>query len=529
MPRSLLERLVFGWQLVQALASVEPAAVMTERLRAGAAARRQNFVARVEKDLWQGRRRPYRELLEIAGWDPDRVRLSVARHGLEATLEQMAGGGVTLDADEAKGRKPLVRRGRDVAFDPADLASPRGHAVPLVTSGSSGSPVRNPIDLDGFRLQASYLPAMLAALAVDGQPLALYYPAISTAGIAHMIAFALAGQPPAAWFCHLRPEAGAAVSPWRALLHGLVAAARLRGVSLPLPRLADIDRPRSLVDWLRRRAPQGAVVATFPGSALRVQSWARAAGLRLPRVTWILGGEPITARKRQRLEEDGHRVYPWYGAIDTGRIGIGCLHPASCDDMHLMADRFAAILLAADTGAGVDAGAGAAAGGRRLLLTSLVPELHRSMLNLDVGDLAEPLDRRCGCPFEQLGFLPHLHAVHSRQKLTVEGATIAADRVHSLASDLLPSACGGSPTDYQIVEEEDGNGFTRLVVRVHPALAADERQVIHAVEGVLAAATGGATAERLRRAGVVTVRREPPRLSHGGKSLPVERGGAAHG
>jgi phenylacetate-coenzyme A ligase PaaK-like adenylate-forming protein len=250
---------------------------------------------------------------------------------------------------------------------------------------------------------------------------------------------------------------------------------------------------------------------------LRIQSWARAQGLRLPRLTWVLGGEPISARKRQRLEEDGHRVYPWYGAIDTGRIAVGCLRPASSDDMHLLSDRFAAVLSGAEPGT--------AGAGRRLLLTSLTPELHRRMLNLDVGDLAAPLDRRCGCPFERLGLVRHLHAVHSREKLTVEGATLAADRVHELASDLLPAACGGSPIDYQIVEEEDGNGFTRLVVRVHPELAADEAEVRRTVESVLAAATGGATAERLRRAGVVTVRREKPRLTRGGKSLAIERDG----
>ena len=287
----------------------------------------------------------------MAGWDPQSVRLAVEEHGLEATLERMARQGVTLDAEEAKGRKPLVRRGRRIELRAADLESLHGPAVPLVTSGSSGSPSRNPIDLAGFRVQASYLPAMLEALAADGLPLVLYYPAISTAGIAHMIAFALAGKPPAAWFCHLRPQSGAAVSSWRLLLHGLVAAARLRGVVLPLPRVADVESPRSLVEWLRRAAPGGAVVATFPGSALRVLSGARAQGLRLPRLTWILGGEPISARKRQRLEEDGHRVYPWYGAIDTGRIAIGCLRPASSDDMHLLSDRFAAVLPGAEPGA----------------------------------------------------------------------------------------------------------------------------------------------------------------------------------
>ncbi len=518
---ALFERLGFGWQLFDALAAVETASVMTGRIVAGVGGREESFLAAVEKEIWQASRPPYRALLEIAGWDPARIRGAVAEHGLETTLERMARDGVTLEADEVKGRKPVVRQGRTVAFRDADLASLHGPAVPLVTSGTSGSRVVYPIDLAGFRLQASYLPVMLEALGADGLPLVLYYPAASTAGNAHLIAFALAGRPPAAWFCHLQQSSGA-LSQWRLWFRGLVAAARLRGVVLPSPQVADVESPRTLVDWLRRRAPAGAVVATFPGSALRIQRWARSVGATLPPVTWILGGEPVSAVKRQRLEEDGHRVYPWYGAVDTGRIAIGCLAPASANDMHLLTDRYAAIMP-------YPAGDDAAGGERRLLLTSLIPEVHRRMLNADIGDLAAPLERRCGCAFERLGLVRHLHAVHSKQKLTVEGATLSAETVQSLASDLLPAACGGSPTDYQILEEEDGAGVTRLVVLVHPALTADEQAVLHTVDRVLAVAGGGGTAERLRRSGVVTVRRETPRMSAAGKSQSVARAGRTPG
>ena len=93
----------------------------------------------------------------------------------------------------------------------------------------------------------------------------------------------------------------------------------------------------------------------------------------------------------------------------------------------------------------------------------------------------------------------------------------------------MPAACGGSPADYQILEEEDGDGVTRLVVLVHPALAADEQEVLRTFDRVLAAASGGGTAERLRRAGVVTVRRENPRLTGAGKSQAVARAGRSPG
>ncbi len=511
------ERIRFGLGLLAALARPESTAEMTARIAARTRDRVGSFLERLENDFWISPRRPYRALLELAGWTPESVRLAVAREGLEPTLALLAEDGVYLDSAEAKGRRAIVRGSHEISFAPHDLEASRGPAVPLTTSGSSGPRATNSLDLDGFRLQASYMPAMFEALEVGDRPLVLYYPANSAAGIAHLVSFALAGRPPAAWFCHVAERAGN-FSQWRLWRRSLVVGARLRGVRLPVPRLAAVERPSTLVDWLVRQAPRGAVVATFPGSALRVLRWARAKGVPLPPLTWILGGEPVSPRKRAVLEEEGHRVYAWYGSVDCGRIGIGCLRPEGSDDMHLLDDRYAALVRAPDAES-----TGAQEG--KLFLTSLVPEVHRSLLNVDTGDLAELTTRRCGCPFESLGLLWHVRAVHSAEKLTVDGVTLSADIVHALASDLLPASCGGSPADYQLLEQEDGTGLTRLVVRVDPAHAADEEAVCRTVYEVLVAASGGASgmAERLRRAGAVSVRREPPALSHGGKALGVTR------
>jgi hypothetical protein len=443
----------------------------------------------------------------------------VARLGLEVTLAAMAADGVHLGSEEAKGRRPLVRHGRTIRFAPSDLEAVRGPAVPLSTSGSSGSRTTNPIDLDGFRLQASYMATMLEALDARARPLVLYYPALSASGVAQNLSFALAGRPAAAWFCHL-PEAGGAVSQWRLWSWGLRLAARLRGVELPRPRLAEILRPQALVDWIARHAPEGAIVATFPGTALRVRSWARSERLPLPPLTWILGGEPISPRKRRLLEADGDRVYPWYGAVDFGRVAIGCLAPESADDMHLLTDRFAAHVarLPDDTGS-VSRG--------RLLLTSLVPEVHRRMLNLDSGDRAELRTRTCGCRLESLGLLQHISGVHSTEKLTLDGVTLAGDLVQELASELLPAACGGSPEDFQLVEVEGDHGLTQLIVRVHPSLTIEPTVVEAVVHRALVEASGQSTAmaDRLRGGQVIEVRREAPRLSRGGKALAIGRAG----
>jgi len=450
---------------------------------------------------------PISTMLRISGWSLEKLRRRLPDAGLEQTLRDLAHDGVWLEADEVKCRKPLIRHGQRIPFSPVDLDHVRGPSVPLGTSGTSGPRTKNPTDLSGFELQASYKRAMLSALGALDLPVVLYYPAPSAAGIAQLLAFALAGKPPDAWFCHL-PEANSSAMPWSLWLRALAAMAAATGIRLPLPRLAEVEQPERLVTWLRRSAPRGAVVATFAGSALRLQAYAEKIQLPLPPSIFILGGEPITARKRALLENRGHRVYPWYGAVDAGRIAIGCLKPEAADDMHLLSDRFAAIEWQG-----------------RLLLTSLLPAVHKRYLNTDCGDLATVERRSCGCPLGELGLEFHLRDVRSVQKFCLEGITLPADLVHRLADEILPTRCGGAPTDYQLLEEEGEDGWTRLVVRVAPELVVAADKVIEMVHQVLLEASGGAPALalRIRRSGVVTVVRERPRFSRGGKLLARDK------
>jgi hypothetical protein len=71
---ALLDRLGFGWQLLDALAAVGTPSATTSRIAAGIRAREESFLAAVETEIWQASRPPYRALLEIAGWDPPRIR-----------------------------------------------------------------------------------------------------------------------------------------------------------------------------------------------------------------------------------------------------------------------------------------------------------------------------------------------------------------------------------------------------------------------------------------------------------------------
>ena len=90
---------------------------------------------------------------------------------------------------------------------------------------------------------------------------------------------------------------------------------------------------------------------------------------------------------------------------------------------------------------------------------------------------------------------------------------------------MLPSAFGGSALDYQLVEEEAADSSTRLVLRVSPAVGDIDEPAIRSrlLEEL---GRGGIVdrnhAELLRRAGSVTVRREPPLATAAGKVLPFQ-------
>jgi hypothetical protein len=67
-------------------------------------------------------------------------------------------------------------------------------------------------------------------------------------------------------------------------------------------------------------------------------------------------------------------------------------------------------------------------------------------------------------------------------------------------------------TDYQLLENEDREGHTRLTILVHPRRGTiDETAVLHCVEGVLGVPPSGVEARVYRRLETLQLRR--PRQS----------------
>jgi hypothetical protein len=215
------------------------------------------------------------------------------------------------------------------------------------------------------------------------------------------------------------------------------------------------------------------------------------------------------------IQDVGGRVLPRYGATETGMVGQGCLAPEASDDLHFRTDLYALIQPGADAGT-------TGLLPRALLVTSTRRHARLLLINVSLGDHAVLTRRACGCPLERLGWTTHVHSLRSHARLTAGGMTFSdADVVRVLERD-LPARFGGSPTDYQIWEEEHPDGSPRLRLLVHPALGPLDEDAV--VQGFLESVGRGTGAERImslawRDARLVRVERKAPAITASGKIL----------
>jgi len=134
-------------------------------------------------------------------------------------------------------------------------------------------------------------------------------------------------------------------------------------------------------------------------------------------------------------------------------------------------------------------------------------------------------DRDCGCTWAKLGFTRHVRDIRSFRKLTGEGITLVGSDLERVLDEVLPARYGGSALDYQFAEEEDERGFTRLILRVAPAIAlGDEAEATDFVLKALdQTGSGGMLVQATwRQAGTLRIRRESPTVGGRGKVLPLD-------
>jgi phenylacetate-coenzyme A ligase PaaK-like adenylate-forming protein len=297
----------------------------------------------------------------------------------------------------------------------------------------------------------------------------------------------------------------------------MILMARLHGFKFPFPHYMPVDDPFPIVERIVAELKKGkpVVLESTTSKCVRVSLCAQQHGIDLTGVVVYGLGEPSTQTKISIIEASGIKFLNWYEAAETTIIGMPCKNPSDHTDVHLLSHDITLIQRPQDI---FDQTVNA------FYFTSLLPTNPKMLLNVQLDDFGIIEERDCGCPLHQMGFTTHIRQVSSFRKLTGEGVTlVGSDMVHIL-EHVLPSHFGGSLLDYQLVEEENEQGFTKLVLYVDPSVQiADENALL---EAFLDAMKHSMPSVRLAQAeyrtgDVVAIRREKPFVTSRGKHFPI--------
>lgn len=493
----------------------EARALVRERLET----REQRFLEMLRLCVFDNEKSPYLPLLKSVSCELEDIRRLVEKDGLEPTLLLLRQEGVYLTFEEFKGRQRVERGGVSFTARPSDFASPvaKQHD-PSRTGGTTGSAVRFWKSLEFRREVETTRMLGLAAHGLLGVPTARWGGdrASSATG---MVGRAPFEGVPDRWFV-TRIQPGKRERLKFGLATTLIAyAARLGGAKLPKPQWIDPEDGLSVAQWARQKLESTGkcVVRTNVSRAVRLAIAASENGIDLHGASIMGGAEPPTPGKVAAITRSGVTWIPTYVFSEGGQVGMGCVHPVDGTDVHFNRDRLALVQYPRQVPSSdlvVDA----------FNFTSLSVHAPRVLLNVEIDDFGILERRNCGCPLEELGFHDHLREIYSFRKLTGEGVTLVGSDMVRILEDVLPSRFGGSPLDYQLVEEEDEKSLTRLYLLIHPRLGIDnEASVVEAVIDELekSGAAAGMAGTIWARCQTLRIKRAVPVTTWRGKLMPL--------
>lgn len=484
------------------------------------ASRDDNFLRVIELAVFDNPPSPYLKLFRQAGIELDDVAGLVRETGLDRTLESLYEAGVYVTLEEVKLRQPVRRGDLEFTTTEQDWDNPLlAKHFEARSGGSRSSGRRTVVDLAHLRDGLSEAGLYLRAFDLGGRPGGIWYPAPpGFGGLATALSMAKLEEWRAErWFSQTKLEWRPSKARSVLLTATTVAAGKLwGGDQIPWPRHAPLDDPTPVARWLAEKVQLGtpAMLVTYPSAAVRACGAALDQGLDIAGTAFVVGGEPYTAEKAQVLEATGARGHSTYGMTEVGAVGAPCAAAPHPDDVHLLTHKVGVIQRPTQIG---DAEVGA------LFLTTLLPASPKLMINVESGDYGDIAEQSCGCPFGEAGLHRHLHSIRSHEKLTSQGMTFLGEDLVVLLDQVLPAGFGGTPQDFQIVEEEQ-DGVARVTIVVSPRLGAlDEAEVRAAALQHLAAKGGAARmmAEVWESGNSLRVERREPSVTAGGKVLPL--------
>lgn len=489
-------------------------------VRDGVARREENFLSLVERAVYGNPSSPYLALLRRAECEFGDLRDLVTRKGLTLALGELRAAGVYVDFEEFKGRTPIVRNEFELQVESSDFDNPflTGHFT-KESGGSTGAGSRTPQDLDHYAAQAPHQMLARAAHGVLDAPYILWRGILPDgSGMGNVLRSAYYHHGVDRWYSQLRPFATKHIK-YTLASYSLPLLGWLNGERLPFPRYVPLERAdivaRAIADLLRKH--KQCLVGTVVSRAVRICQAAAEHGVELRGTTFLVAGEPLTPAKARAIQGAGARHFTNYGISEGGRFAHGCAHPLDETDVHVARDTVE-VFTHSQPVDGFDTSVPV------FNLTTLLPTTPKIMLNVQGDDYGILESRSCGCELELLGWCTHLRQIRSYRKLTGEGVTLVGSEMIHILEEVLPQRFGGSSLDYQLLEEEDGRGLTRLYLLVHPRVALeDEQAVLVTLHGALGRASVAADAARetWQQANTIQIKRTAPVWSERGKFSPI--------
>jgi hypothetical protein len=490
------------------------------QVRERLAQREERFLRLVERSVFGYPRSPYLALFKLARCELGDLRALVRDRSLDGALRALREAGVYVSFEEFKGRVPIVRQGVTVPTTSRSFDNPftRRHYT-VQTGGSTGVGVTVQVDLEHLADMAVYLRILLGAHGVLDAPTAVCVAMLPGGAFSFLLQRAYLGLRTERWYSPIGWRESKEWPKYNLATLYILLWANAFGARIPWPTVLKSSQAWILARWMRGAlARRGrCLYYGFASLALRACIAAEQAGWDLTGLTIRAGGEPLTPAKAAGMRRAGARPFAGYGMAEAGTVGIGCVRPNDDDDVHLTRDAFALVThphQVESVGMTVPA----------FNITTLLDSTPKLMLNYQLDDYGIVEERDCGCPIDAYGYTTHLRQIRSYSKLLGESVTLIGNEMVRIVEEVLPALFGGSPLDYQLLEQEDEQGLTRLYLIIHPRIAiADEAQVVEAVLNGMRESSPTADAARLlwQDTRTIQIKRMEPKITGRGKFFPL--------
>jgi hypothetical protein len=484
--------------------------------------REANFLLVVNRGIYGYLKSPYLPLLKLAGCQIGDIEAMVRNKGLESTLLALRESGIYFTFEEFKGLEPVVRNGRHIPVKVHDFDNPFLRQTYEGESGgtATGAGTRVQIELNHLVNRVPYQLLSSEIHGLLGVPTAIWFGVLpDPSGISNVLRGAHAGNIPEKWFSpvlsrEIRPSLKNRLANQMILTVG-----RAFGTPLPDPEPVHLDQAAIVAQWVVQslKTHGACLIRTHVSKALRICLSAQKEGLDFRGATFMGGGEVPTPTKVREITRTGARWIPIFSFAEAGSVGIGCAQPLDPNDLHFLKDSLALVLYPRQV-------PGTKTTVNALTLTTLLPTAPKVMLNVETDDYGVIETRSCGCGWETYGFHDHIRSLRSFRKLTGEGVTLIGSEMVHILEEVLPARFGGSPLDYQLMEEEDEKGFTRLTLIVSPKInIPDETKLSEVILEALGKGSDSADLSRAmwNQAKTLRVKRMEPIWTDRGKLMPL--------